>query len=209
MRALDWQKFLQKQRDDHRKVVFTTAELANVAQATPKVLNVTLRRLVQQGILVRYAAGRYGLPGAAQPEDLVPALDASAYVTGHYALYKHGLVTQAPAEITCFTNRRHNRSRVRKTPLGRLVFVCIGLRIYHMPRTGVRASPEQALCDYAHLCRKRGVRPLSLVTPRNMDRVDRRKLKQRLRSYPSSVRRDIEQLLHSMKTQPVESRPYP
>ena len=195
MRALDWQGFFQQQRDEHRKVVFTTAELANVAQASPGVLNVALRRLVKQGVLARYAAGRYGLPGAVSPEDLVPTLDTSAYVTAMYSLYRHQIITQAPTEITCFTNRRHNRSRVRKTPFGRIVFVCVESAVYSTPRDGVMASGEQAFCDFIHVCRKRGVRASSLVTFRNMDRLDRQALAGILIRYPVAARREATRLL--------------
>ena len=195
MRALDWQRFFQQQRDEHRKVVFTTAELANVAQASPGVLNVALRRLVKQGVLARYAAGRYVLPGAVSPEDLVPTLDTSAYVTAMYSLYRHQIITQAPTEITCFTNRRHNRSRVRKTPFGRIVFVCVESAVYSTPRDGVMASGEQAFCDFIHVCRKRGVRASSLVTFRNMDRLDRQALAGILIRYPVAARREATRLL--------------
>lgn len=195
MKAIEWLKLLQWQRDHHKKVVFTTTELANVAQADPRVLNVMLQRLMKQGILTRYAAGRYGLPGAVEPEDLIPTLDSSAYVTGMYALYRHGLITQAPTEITCFTNRRHNRSRVRTTPFGRVVLICASPPVYAPPPTGVLASAENALCDFVYVCRRRGVKVCNLVTLRNTDRLDRKQLKARLNSYPISVRRDVEQIL--------------
>jgi hypothetical protein len=195
MRALDWQRFLQQQRDEHRKVVFTTTELANVAHASPGALNVTLRRLIEQRVLVRYATGRYGLPGTVRPEDLVPTLDTSAYVTGMYSLYKHLIITQAPTEITCFTNRRHNRSRVRKTPFGRIVFMCVESSVYSTPRDGVMASREQAFCDFLHVCRKRGVRASNLVTFRNMDRLDRQGLAEVLTRYPVAARREATRLL--------------
>lgn len=195
MRALDWQRFLQQQRDEHRKVVFTTAELVNVAQAGPATVNVALRRLVKQGVLVRYAPGRYGLPGVVRPEDLVRTLDTSAYITGMYALYSHRLITQAPTEITCFTNHRHNRSRVRRTPLGRLVFVCVGSSVYSMPQSGILASREQALCDFVHVGRKRGVRASSLVTFRNLDLLDLPVLAVTLNRHPVAVQRELVRVL--------------
>jgi hypothetical protein len=195
MRAIDWHKFLQTQRDEHQKVVFTPSELANVAGRDPRSLSVTLQRLVRRGVLQRYAPGRYGLPGAAGPEDLVSLLDGSAYVTGMYALYRHGMVTQRPAEITCFTLRRHNRSRVRQTPVGRLVFVCVAPPLYAPPEKAVIVSPEQALCDFVYLCRRRGVVASDIVTFRNLERLDRRALRDRLARYPRTVDRDVSHLL--------------
>ena len=166
-----------------------------MAGAQPKSLGVALQRLVKKGVLVRYASARYGLPGAVAPEELVPTLDSSAYLTGLFALYRHRMVTQMPAEIVCFSGRRHNRSRVRQTPLGRMVFICVESESYAMPREGVLASPEQALCDYVFLCRKRGVAAASLVTFRNLDRLDSSVLDATLPRYSAAVRREVVQIL--------------
>jgi len=195
MRVIDWHRFLQGQRDEHRKVVFTTSELANVAGIDPRSLSVALQRLVSRGVIHRYTAGRYGLPGAVTPEDLVPLLDISAYITGMYALYRHRMVTQSPTEITCFTNRRHNRSRIRQTPVGRIVFVCVTAPLYAPPQGTPIASAEQALCDFVHVCRKRGLAAADLVTFRNQDRLDRRDLRDHLARYPGTVEREVNRLL--------------
>ena len=96
MKANVWRKFLEEQRDQHKKVLFTVTELANVAGVSRATLNVELARLREQAILVKYAHGLYGLPGAVTAEILVPAIDSHAYVTGHYALHVHNLVTQVP-----------------------------------------------------------------------------------------------------------------
>ena len=135
------------------------------------------------------------MPGAVGVEDLVPSIDPAAYVTGMYALHRHRLITQAPTEISCFTNRRHNRSRVRETPLGRIVFVCIAGSVYSCPLGKVIASPEQAICDFVHLCRRRGVRPSDIVTFRNPHRLDSALLQAHLERYPGTVMREMEQLL--------------
>ena len=195
MRAIDWQQFLQTQRDKYRKVLFTPTELANAAGAAPRSLSVTLGRLVARGVVRRYAAGRYGLPGAVTAADLVPGLDPSAYITGFYALYRHQLVTQAPVEITCFTNRRHNLSRVRTTSLGRIVFVCVAAPVYKHPEEGIVAPAEQALCDGVYACRKRGVALADIVTFRNLDRLDLGRIEDHLARYPESIRREVDRLL--------------
>ena len=125
VRANAWRKYLEEQRDRHGKVLFTVTELANVACASPAALNVELARLRRQEIIVRYAHGLYGMPGAVSPQVLVPAIDSHAYITGHYALYGYQMVTQMPVTITCFTDRRSPRAQQRVTPVGRLVFVCV------------------------------------------------------------------------------------
>jgi len=195
MKAIDWQKTLQEQRDKYGKVIFTVTELSNVSSLDTKSLKVSLSRLVERGIIQHYTKGRYGMAGAVRIEDLVPSIDPAAYVTGMYALYQHQLITQMPTEISCFTNHRHNRSRVRVTPLGRIVFVCITGSTYSYPRENVIVSPEQAVSDFVHLCQKRGVSPSDIVTFRNLNHLDSGLLQARLKKYPATVRREIKRLL--------------
>ena len=191
MNALEWIRFLDHQREAHGKTAYRIAELAHAAGHPAKGLHVALSRLVRQGILVRYATGVYGLPGAVDVETLVPMLDAGAYPTGHYALFRHNRVLQAPRRITCFTNRRHNRSRERSTPFGTLEFVTVSSRIYAPPARGRTVPPEQALLDYTFLARRRGLDPAHLVAFHGLDRLDRRRLDRLAARYPATVRRTV------------------
>jgi len=196
VRAGAWRKYLEQQRERHGKDLFTLTELANVAGTSPAALNVELARLRRQDIIVRYARGLYGMPRAVSPQALVPAIDSHAYITGHYALYRHQMVAQVPVTITCFTDRRSPRARQRVTPVGRLTFVCVRSRVYSpVPETAI-APPAQALCDYVYLCRRRGADPESLVTPRNLARIRAEELPPILARYPATVQKQVERLLH-------------
>ncbi len=189
-----WHDFLDAQRRLHGKTVFTATELANVAGCSLNVLRTTLNRLVKDARMVRYAGGRYGLAEGVTIDALLASLDSSAYVTGLYALQRHNLVTQVVGEITCFTTRRHNRSRVRTTPLGRLVFVRVKSAIYSPPAEGVVAPPEQALCDFAYVTLRSGLLPQSLVTLRRMAALNRATLESVSQRYPLSVRRWLKEV---------------
>lgn len=158
-------------------------------------LKVALSRLVMRGVITQYSKGRYGLPKAVGVDDLVPSLDAAAYITGMYALFRHNMITQVPTEVACFTNRRHNRSRVRMSPMGRVVFVCVSGSVYSRPEENPFVGPEQAFCDYVFLCRKRGVSPENIVTFRNLGRLDPSALKGRLENYPHTVQRKVKALV--------------
>lgn len=195
MKALAWIKFFEAQKTQHGKMLFRVAELANVAVRSHHAMNVELARLVKNGILARYATGVYGLPSAVQPEQLVAMLDAGAYITGLFALYRHNLITQAPVEITCFTTRRHNRSKQRHTPLGRIVFVCVSRRIYAKPLTGVLASPEQALFDFTHSALRQGLNPASLVTFWGLNRLKPKRLAGMAKRYSARVAKTVRQLV--------------
>jgi hypothetical protein len=195
VKANAWRKFLEEQRQRHGKVLFTVTELANVAGTSRAALNVELTRLREQEIIARYTQGLYGMPGAVSPEVLVPAVDPHAYITGHYALYRHHLVTQVPVAITCFTDRRSPRAQERITPVGRLVFVCVRSRAYSPVSEGAVASPLQALCDYVYLSRRQGTVPEALVTFRNLGRLQTADLRHVLARYPITVQKHVQRLI--------------
>jgi hypothetical protein len=195
MKALDWMKYLESQGRQYGKTLFRVAELANVAGRNAHALNIELARLVKKEVLVRYATGVYGLPNRASLEALVSVLDGGAYLTGIVALSRHNLVTQMAHEITCFTNRRHNRSRTRMTPFGRIVFVCVHPRIYQKPPEGFMAPPEQALCDFVHLNLRQGLEPSTLVTFRGLKGLSKKILNKLWEHYPSKVKQKTMELL--------------
>lgn len=196
MRANAWRTYLEEQRQRHGKVLFTVTELANVAGASPAALNVELARLRRQEIIARYAHGLYGIPGAVSPQVLVAAIDSHAYITGHYALYRHQMVTQMPVTITCFSDRRSPRAQQRMTAVGRLTFVCVRSHVYWPVPGAAIAPPAQAICDYVYLARRHGAEPEALVTFRNLARIQAEDLAPILARYPVSVQKHVERLLH-------------
>jgi hypothetical protein len=199
VKANAWRKFFDQQRDQHGKILYTVTELANVAGASPTALNVELTRLRAQGILVRYAHGLYGPPGAVTPQILVRAIDSHAYITAHYALFVHNLVTQVPTAIICFSDRRSPRARQRDTPVGRLVFVCVRSGIYWPAAEGEMVSPAQALCDFVYLARRQAAAPEALVTFRNLAGLCDPDLPKIVARYPETVRRYVYDLVEEFQ----------
>jgi hypothetical protein len=195
VRANAWRKYLEQQRKEYGKVLFTRTELANVAHVSPAALNVELARLRRQEIIVRHAHGLYGMPDAVSPQFLVSAIDSHAYITGHYALYDCQMVTQIPVTITCFSDRRSPRAQERMTSVGRLTFVCVRSSVYSPVPEAAIAPPPQALCDYVYLSRRYGVEPEALVTFRNLERIRAEELAPILPRYPVSVQKHVERLL--------------
>jgi hypothetical protein len=128
------------------------------------------------------------------PEDLVSVVDEGAYVTGTYALFRRGMVEETPGEVTCFTNRRHNRGD-RETPAGRLRFRCVPPGIYAKTPKQVVASAEQALCDFAWLNVGDEEDPPPLGTLRKLDSLNGERLEKVLQRYPWRVRAAVKSLL--------------
>lgn len=182
---------MDEQRQEQGKVLFSVTEMANVSGASRNAVNVEMSRLMAQGLVVRYAHGLYGAPGGVSLEALVSCIDDGAYITGLYALSHHNLVTQAASAITCFTNRYSPRGRDRLTPLGRLVFVRIRGRIYNPPRNDRMAGPEQALCDFVYMSRRRGIQATSQATFQHLDSISENELDRILERYPGTVRAEV------------------
>ncbi len=194
MKMREWQAFMQAQIREHGKVLYSVTELANVAGVSRNALNVELSRLQRQGIVVKYAHGCYGLPGAVTPDALLSAIDSHAYMTGSYALHVHGLITQAPTRITCFSDRYSPRAKERNTPVGRFVFTCVRGRVYAPPSGSVLASAPQALCDFVYMMRRAGAAPEGIVTFRNLATIAEAELELILKRYPSTVRQHVKAL---------------
>jgi len=196
MRAIEWHRYLLEQRERHGKMLFSVSELANIGSTTPAALNLALIRLVAGGVLARYVRAWYGLPGQVDIDHLIRAIDGGAYITSTASLYRHGLITQIPMQTLCFTNRRYNRARERRTPLGTLVFACVQRPIYDPPPDGeIRAPAAQALFDFVYISRRDGVDPQSNVTFRNIRKVNSIEIARIGGRYPSSVRRQVEAIV--------------
>jgi hypothetical protein len=185
MKTREWQNLFRRQTEQG-KLLFTTTELANATGLPRNRVNVEMSRLVKSGVAVRYAKGFYGpADSALSLGQLVCGLDPHAYVTGAYALMRHGMITQVPALVTAFTTRRHFR-RIVETPVGRIEFVSVRPPIY---RGEVRAlaGPELALCDFIYISLRRGMNPAALVTFRQMSILKRPLLDRIAKRYPATV----------------------
>lgn len=194
MKALDWLRAIEAQSRDHGKTLFTGTELANLAGLGPVSAATEIHRLCSRAILSRHAHGIYGLPGVVTIDELLPLIDACAYVTGLAALARHGYATQIVRTVDCLTSRRPRRPRAATT-IGDLLFHTAKPPVFAFPPEGVVAPSEQALCDYVQLARRSGADPRSLATLRGLDRMNRTRLEATLRRYPATVRDEVARLI--------------
>ena len=202
MKALEWKNWLDDQERRFDKRVFTTTELSHVAGRRAQRLNGELVRLRKAGVLARVARGVYSAPGRAGPEDVVPWMDETAYVTGASALAAAGVITQQPAEVLCFTLHRHFRE-LRRTSVGSIRFLRVAPPLYARPAAGVRAEPAQALCDLLWIQWREQTDPASLYSFRRLDAIPRAALRAHLRRYPPPVAVLAKELLRRHGPAPV------
>lgn len=196
MNTAAWQAFFAEQLNSHSKALFTSTELANAARTSRHAAQVEVSRLIERGIVQRYAHGIYGLPGAGTIEELLSIIDPAAYLTGCTVLFHAGIVTQVPAELACFTPKRPQHALLH-TQLGQIHRHSVRPPVCHPPASGVHAPPEQALCDEVYLLERRGSRLEATVTLRRLDRLRHGALRTALRRYPDYVRRAVERLLEA------------
>ena len=198
MKAHEWERFFASQRTEHGKHVFTVSELANVASASPTVVNVMLARLARRGVVERVTRGIYAPPGVATTDDVLPLIAPGAYITGARVLFDAGFITQVPLTTLCFTSRRPFRNE-RNTSLGRLKLMVMSPPVYEPPPAGVRASPEQALFDLA-LTTDAHVPLRGLYTFRHAGNFRRAELHRLATRYQSITRDKVNDLLKSLQT---------
>jgi len=194
MKMREWERTLSQLHNRSGKQFYRVAELANLAINHSKLRGIELARLVNAGLLIRYTHGIYGIPEATDVPQLAAVMDSHSYVTGEAALYHHGLMTQASTRKTCFTNRRHNRSRVRHTPLGIFTFCSVSSPVYTPPDKHEYAPPAQALHDFVFIMRQRGAEPESVATLRNLDMIEKAEMDTVAMRYPDTVRRQARAL---------------
>ncbi len=187
----DWERLLQTQ-ELFRKVIYTPAELAQMDCYGEVSIGTLMQMLVKKGVLVRYAQSRYGLPGL-RLEDLVQSMDETAYVTGQFALYRHGIVSRQPDSCTCFTLRHHYQTHV-KTAFGDIEFHAIDEPIYFAPDLRVLvASTSQAVCDFVYLrCKQGKTQDIKLENP---ERINPSRIFAHIRRYPTEEEQELRQIL--------------
>jgi hypothetical protein len=143
--------------------VFTTREIALVAEGTLSTVSHGLERMAQQGVVQKVARGIWCVPSDPRftPFWLVPYLAGGhqAYVSFLSALNLHGMIEQIPRSVFCATT---GHTRLTMTPVGTFSFHRIhpnffaGFDWYRGGRAFLIATPEKALVDSLYLSSRRG-----------------------------------------------------
>jgi predicted transcriptional regulator of viral defense system len=145
--------------------VFTTREIATLAETSLSSASQTLSRLQKDGLVTRAARGIWCRTADPRftPFLLVAYLSGGhrAYVSFFSALHLHGLIGQIPQVIYAATTAHTRR---RRTPLGTFSYHRIhpaffsGFGWYRGGRSFLIAAPEKALIDCLYLSSRKGRR---------------------------------------------------
>ena len=175
------------------KNYFSLADLANYLNAARPSLKVVLSRLIKQNKIIRLTRGYYALPRKMPDiEQLAVEIKYPAYISLESALSIHGILSQAPSRLTLVTPKR---SASLEAGGSVLEYTHIQPRLFWgfkiIKHTQI-ARPEKALLDELYLI---GLKKRSLDL-REIDtkRINRKLIKNWLKSFPPSTRKLAEQL---------------
>jgi predicted transcriptional regulator of viral defense system len=166
MRITELIKYLERLN----KPFYTIADLEKITGLSRKSLYVTLRRLVDRGVLERIGPGVYRLfTSKASVEKIATALYMPNYLSFESLLSRYGVLNLVPYTITFATTRKTKRI----TLLGRdIEYRQIKKELFwgYEIKGGIYvAKPEKAFLDLVYLASK-GIAALDL------DELDTRKL---------------------------------
>jgi len=152
------------------KPFYSIADLEKITGLPRKSLYVTLRRLVDKGILERIGPGVYRLfTSKASAEKIAALLYMPNYLSFEFLLSRYGVLNLVPYTITFATTRKTKRI----TLLGRDIEyrqIKKGLFWGYEMKAGIYvAKPEKAFLDLVYLASK-GIASLDL------DEIDTKKL---------------------------------
>ena len=124
----------------------------------PRTLQVALRRLTQRKVIRRICRGYYANPFTPPTlEEISAQIYKPSYISLEFALYRHGVLSQAPHVLTCVTPRL---PRTFRTALGTILYRQIKREFFFgFVREGeyFLAEPEKAFVDYLYLRRGREI----------------------------------------------------
>lgn len=146
--------------------VFTTAEVAEAADVHLSNASTRLKKLADEGMLVRVRRGLWAMPNHPDfsPYAVVPHLfdaDEAGYVSLLSALHLHGMIEQIPQVVHIMTTRQRGDL---STPVGTYEFHKIqpelygGYEPYDRMWSFQMARPEKALFDVCYLAERKGKR---------------------------------------------------
>lgn len=187
------------------KPYFTIADLQKLLGLSGKSLLVTVRRLVDAGVLHKLRRNTYTLASAAfDAERVAGSLYYPAYLSFESALARYGILSQIPHSLTFATTR----------PSKRITMGTVEAEFSHLKAafyfgyTSVNgldvAEPEKALLDQLYLV-SRGLRQIN-IAELDLQIINRDKLVHYAVSFPVPTSKIIEKVMPLVHTTPVTNQ---
>lgn len=181
VQLIQWMQTLSR---DHHKKVFTVREMAFLARESRPATAMTLLRAAKKKLVARAGTLWINLMDPPELLEVALALQSPSYLSMEGALYRHGILSQAPrGSLTLVTAGRPRRFR---TPLGDIRFFHLKPSLFSGSDSRRIAFPEKAWLDLIYL---RGLRGRKIIFNEKFytERIDRRRLKKMGEKFPGWV----------------------
>jgi predicted transcriptional regulator of viral defense system len=188
---MDWVNAIREEAQ--RSSILRTDELARKYKIGPIAVTQALSRQEQRELVEHVGSKVYfnRLALDSSPRDLVNVLRREAYVSLESALREYGISTQSPHVLTCVTTESPKEFKAKTI---KIRYRSISRHLYwgfvqKRTRYGgyLIAEPEKAVLDWIYLRLQDGIVPA--LDEFDLDHVDKRKLLDYARRFPSTVYR--------------------
>ena len=173
--------------------VFTSQDLRKLF---PNDLNIktSIKRLVDRGALVKIARGIYKLPEKTiDLEKLSTQLYSPSYISFENALSKYGVINQGVYKITLATTRHSKKMELSDIPCEYVQIKSSLFFGFNLVKNVYLAEAEKAFLDEIYLIAL-GKRIIN-TTEWNVKNLDRKKIREYVKSFPASVKKLAEEIL--------------
>jgi predicted transcriptional regulator of viral defense system len=191
---MNWVNILAE--ESRRNDLVLVDQLVKKYDIDPKAVSKALLRYERRGLIERVTHKLYinRLSSDFSYQDLVNVLRPNSYVSLESALHFWGISTQSTAVLTCVTPDKPHYYKGKSFAV-KYRSIADGLYwgfIQKRTRYGCYniAEPEKALLDFVYLSLQEGYKQPSL-DELDFSRLDRAKLNDYLRKYPTSVRKAL------------------
>jgi len=173
--------------------VFTSRDLRKLF---PNDLNIkiSIKRLIDRGALVKIARGIYKLPEKTiDLEKLSTQLYSPSYISFENALSKYGVINQGVYKITLATTRHSKKMELSDIPCEYVQIKSSLFFGFNLVKNVYLAEAEKAFLDEIYLIAL-GKRIIN-TTEWNVKNLDRKKIREYVKSFPASVKKLAEEIL--------------
>jgi predicted transcriptional regulator of viral defense system len=168
------------------KKILSSGDLMKILNSTNKnTIYITIGRLVEKGILRRLSKGLY--INVAKPPDkfeIANHLYSPSYVSLESALYRYGIIAQAPYVLTSVTPKKTKRRNAEGTDFEYVHVASKYYFGYHGDNNILIATREKAFLDLLYLIAKKSRR--FNLTSIDYKEINRKRLNMYLKSYSFS-----------------------
>lgn len=191
MKIADLAKIVRKMARDYNKKLFTSRELATIANESMAAVGMALLRGKKNGLVDRVQGLWVNMIDRPTLEEVALELKSSSYISFESALYKHGILSQSPRGF--LTVATTSRSVKILSSLGNIQFIHLLPELFFGFDKKRLALPEKAFLDMIYIKTRRGTLKSGEVI--YTDVLNRKRLYKLAKTFPKYVEKTTHEIL--------------